>query len=405
MRAVYSQIGRVADSRATVLIRGESGTGKELVARAIHHMSARRDKPFIKVNCAALSAGLLESELFGHEKGSFTGAHDRKVGRFELANGGTLLLDEVSEISIELQPKLLRALEDAGNPRLHLELVAIHRGFDQPAELIREQRLTNVPTVIVRQSGEEIGRIVETPAAETVEADLAAILAGAAEPHRGRWQRDQEIARGSYAYLGDGDVRIGGESWELYRTENGGSLLHSTVERGGREIEIWHRRGAGGASELAELTCRDGDRLSRTRIWIDDDGGLHSVTRGNLTGIVDQSLEVPPGTRLLLPCAATSDRGWMAAGNAGSESTQTVFVVPWDQPAAGRLVELTSRALGRESVAVEAGELSAEHIETRIGGETSQWWLDPELGLPLRAAVSEIGRVEAEKIIDERPAG
>lgn len=112
MQAVYDQVRRVADSRSTILIRGESGTGKELVARAVHHSSNRADRPFIKVNCAALSAGLLESELFGHEKGSFTGAHDRKIGRFELADGGTLLLDEISEISPELQPKLLRALQE-----------------------------------------------------------------------------------------------------------------------------------------------------------------------------------------------------------------------------------------------------------------------------------------------------
>ena len=112
MRDIYTQIQKVADSRATVLIRGESGTGKELVARALHYTGGRRDKPFIKVNCAALSAGLLESELFGHEKGSFTGAHERKIGRFELADGGTLLLDEISEIGMDLQPKLLRALQE-----------------------------------------------------------------------------------------------------------------------------------------------------------------------------------------------------------------------------------------------------------------------------------------------------
>lgn len=112
LRKVHEQIQKVAGSRATVLVRGESGTGKELVAHAIHHSGARRDGPFIKVNCAALSAGLLESELFGHEKGSFTGAHERKIGRFELADGGTLLLDEVSEIGLELQPKLLRALQE-----------------------------------------------------------------------------------------------------------------------------------------------------------------------------------------------------------------------------------------------------------------------------------------------------
>ncbi|GMW03397.1 MAG: sigma-54-dependent Fis family transcriptional regulator [Candidatus Hydrogenedentota bacterium] len=112
MGKIYDQIRLVAASRATVLIRGESGTGKELVARAIHSAGPRKEKPFIKVNCAALSAGLLESELFGHEKGSFTGAHERKIGRFELADQGTLLLDEISEMSLELQPKLLRALQE-----------------------------------------------------------------------------------------------------------------------------------------------------------------------------------------------------------------------------------------------------------------------------------------------------
>lgn len=112
MKEIYKQIDKIAASRATVLIRGESGTGKELVARALHHRSPRAAQPFVKVNCAALSAGILESELFGHERGAFTNAHERKVGRFELADKGTLLLDEISEIGIELQPKLLRALQE-----------------------------------------------------------------------------------------------------------------------------------------------------------------------------------------------------------------------------------------------------------------------------------------------------
>ena len=110
---LYAVLERVADSPTTVLITGESGTGKELVARALHEHSTRKDKPFIKVNCAAIPKELIESELFGYERGAFTGAVSSKPGRFELANGGTLFLDEVGEIPVEMQVKLLRALQES----------------------------------------------------------------------------------------------------------------------------------------------------------------------------------------------------------------------------------------------------------------------------------------------------
>ena len=112
MRALYRMIAQVSESSATVLIRGESGTGKELVARAIHNASPRKKKKFIAVNCAALPENLVESELFGHEKGSFTGAHALRKGRCELANGGTLFLDEIGDISLAVQVKLLRFLQE-----------------------------------------------------------------------------------------------------------------------------------------------------------------------------------------------------------------------------------------------------------------------------------------------------
>ena len=109
---VYTVLDRVADTPTTVLITGESGTGKELVARALHENSSRKDKPFIKVNCAAIPKDLMESELFGYERGAFTGAVTSKPGRFELASGGTLFLDEIGEIPVEMQVKLLRVLQE-----------------------------------------------------------------------------------------------------------------------------------------------------------------------------------------------------------------------------------------------------------------------------------------------------
>jgi formate hydrogenlyase transcriptional activator len=118
LQAVLDQVKIVAPTNSTVLILGETGTGKELIARAIHNQSSRRDKPFVRVNCAAIPSGLLESELFGHERGAFTGAIARKIGRFELANGGTIFLDEIGDIPSELQPKLLRVLQEQEFERL-----------------------------------------------------------------------------------------------------------------------------------------------------------------------------------------------------------------------------------------------------------------------------------------------
>ncbi|MCI0639887.1 MAG: sigma 54-interacting transcriptional regulator [Gemmataceae bacterium] len=118
LRRVLKEVETVAPTGSTVLIRGETGTGKELVARALHDLSPRRDRTFVKLNCAAIPTGLLESELFGHEKGAFTGAIMQKVGRFELAHQGTLFLDEVGDIPLELQPKLLRALQEQEFERL-----------------------------------------------------------------------------------------------------------------------------------------------------------------------------------------------------------------------------------------------------------------------------------------------
>ena len=151
IRELGKQIKVVAPTGSTALILGETGTGKELIARAIHHLSPRRDRPFIKVNCAAIPAGLIESELFGHERGAFTGAIGRRIGRFEMAHGGTLFLDEIGDIPLELQPKLLRVLQE------------------QEFERIGSTQTTRVNVRIVAATSRDLPRMV---AAREFRADL-----------------------------------------------------------------------------------------------------------------------------------------------------------------------------------------------------------------------------------------
>jgi DNA-binding NtrC family response regulator len=147
MRQLYQQIGQIAATHAAVLVSGESGTGKELVARTLHDLSPRREEEFLALNCAAISPTLMESELFGHEKGAFTSAVDRHLGCFEQADGGTLLLDEITEMALEIQPKFLRVLEEGqirrigGNKYIPVSVRVVAATNRQPAAAVKEGKL------------------------------------------------------------------------------------------------------------------------------------------------------------------------------------------------------------------------------------------------------------------------
>lgn len=146
MQQVFKLIGQVAQSEATVLITGESGTGKELVARAIYHHSRRADKPFMAINCAAIPENLLESELFGHEKGSFTGAVERRIGKFEQCDGGTIFLDEIGDMPLATQTKILRILQNGefqrvgGNQTFHVDVRVLAATNKAPEHLVAERK-------------------------------------------------------------------------------------------------------------------------------------------------------------------------------------------------------------------------------------------------------------------------
>src|SRR5450631_639760 len=177
LEAVLDGVRRVAPTSSTVLIQGETGTGKELIARAIHNISPRCGRPFIKLNCAAIPLDLLESELFGHEKGAFTGAIAQKLGRFELADKGTLFLDEVGDIPLSLQPKLLRILQEQEFERLgsgrthqvdvrlvaatHRNLVEMVKRNEFRSDLYYRLNVFPVPLPALRARREDIPALVE----------------------------------------------------------------------------------------------------------------------------------------------------------------------------------------------------------------------------------------------------
>jgi formate hydrogenlyase transcriptional activator len=257
LKQVLAQVETVAPTESTVLVQGETGTGKELVARAIHNLSRRRERTFVKVNCAAIPLGLLESELFGHERGAFTGAIAQKIGRFELADGGTLFLDEVGDIPLELQPKLLRVLQEqeferlGGTRTIHVDVRLVAATNRDLTQMIADRefrndlfyRLNVFPLQVppLRQRPEDIALLVRYFAQkysrrmnkqiESVPAEAMAALTGYSWPGNIRElenliERAIILSRGSVLEVPLGELRPATES-------EGGTL--QTLEAAERE--------------------------------------------------------------------------------------------------------------------------------------------------------------------------
>jgi DNA-binding NtrC family response regulator len=248
MQEVFRTVERVAQSRASVLITGESGTGKELVARALHDLGPRRGGPFVPINCAAIPDGLIEAELFGHERGAFTDARERRVGRFEAASGGTLFLDEIGELSASVQAKLLRALQErsierlGGSAPIEVDVrvvAATHRDIEQEVSAGRFRsdlyyRIHVVPIALppLRERREDVRLLVEDFLARAsqeagrgaMRVDPAALVALERYPWPGNVRELENAIERAVALSDDDVVKLEVLPPEIARAERLGTL-------------------------------------------------------------------------------------------------------------------------------------------------------------------------------------
>jgi hypothetical protein len=280
-------------------------------------------------------------------------------------------------------PKLMMALKTAGNDHLKLRIIGIDSQFHTPVATIQQRRLINVPTVIVERNGREIGRIVETPAADTMEEDLAAILKGRPNTHKGRWDRGPKIASGTYLYKDSAGKERGKEEWELYRTDEGGHLLHSLISTPDLTTEVWHRVNGANRPTFVEVTSRRGESVARTRYRLNEQT-LTARLRGNETGVIEQTMNVPDRVAFFSPAIAAE--GWEWAKAAENQKQVLSYIAPSEfDSTVGTLAPVRFESKGEEKVRVPAGEFLARRLLRRSGNQSSEWWLHPELAVPVRA--------------------
>jgi hypothetical protein len=284
-------------------------------------------------------------------------------------------------------PKLIKALRAAANDKIQLRLVGVDNQFREPVDTVQPRRITNVPTVIVERGGREIGRIVETPAASTIEEDLASILSGKLPPHNGRWDRGSRLAKGVYAYRNRTGEQVGTEEWQLFNTAEGGFLVHSRITIGDLKTEVFHRVDANRRPSFAEVTKLHGDDRVRTRINIDGKT-MTARTRGSVSGVILQTLEVPE--RFILSSPAIAARGFeQSADNVRYQTSGYLEPQEFDN-VAGALVALSCETRGEETVSVPAGEFRARRVMRKTDGGTAEWWVHSKLGIPVKGLAGGI---------------
>ena len=278
-------------------------------------------------------------------------------------------------------PRLLKALSDAGNDKIQVKLIGIDNQFREPIDAVQPRRITNVPTVIVERGGREIDRIVETPAAATMEEDLAAILSGKQPVHNGRWDRGPKIASGAYSYRDRNGKQVGAEQWELFSTTEGGYLIHSRITMGELTTEVFHRVDARRRPSFAEVTKIRGNDRTRTRFSFDGNT-MTARMRGSVSGVISQTVEVPQ--RFFLSSPSIAAQGFAQAQGGDRYQTPGYFAPREFDRAMGTLLVVSCEAKGEETVRVPAGEFRAGHITRTTNAETSDWWFHSKLGIPVR---------------------
>lgn len=284
-------------------------------------------------------------------------------------------------------PRLIKALRAAGNDKIQVKLVGIDNQFREPVTTVQPRRITNVPTVIVERGGREIGRIVETPAAPTMEEDLASILNGKQPVHNGRWDRGPKLASGAYSYRERSGKQVGTEIWELFSTSEGGYLVHSRITMGDLTTDVFHRVDAKRRPSFTEVTKFHGDDQTRTRFTIETKT-LTARMRGSVSGVVSQTLEVPE--HLFLSSPSIAAQGFVQAQETDRYQISSYFAPQEFDKAMGMLATASCETKGEETVRVPAGEFRARHVVRKTDRETSEWWVHSKLGIPVKGMAGGI---------------